>query len=194
MALVLLDPISDPSSFDVVTIAGRDSPGLAQVGDPTRSYQWDIKVGKGAYGSTTTFTGRVPAEFSVTFTLWRKAHFAAWELFCNALKYDPAKIKYDPATLWVSGVTAVDIYHPSLAQLDINKVVVKKITGLVHKGKGVWTTRVDFLEWYPPPKLSVVATPAGSTPINGLPTDIAAQAKEAQVASLAAQARQAGVL
>jgi hypothetical protein len=193
MALVLLNPIEDPNSFDVVTIAGRTSPGLAQVQSISRSYSWDVKVGKGAFGSTTTFTGRVPAEFSVLFTLWKRAHFAAWELFCDRLKYNPAKIRYNVETRWVSGVDAVDIFHPSLAQLDINSVVVKKINGLTHKGKGVWNTSIEFLEWYPPPKLSVVATPVGSTPVDGLPPNPAITQRNAQLAALQAQAKKAGI-
>ena len=171
MVLSLLNPIDDPRAFDSVIVKGRESPGLAQVGDVSREYEWDVKVGKGAFGSTTTFTGRVPAKFSVTFTLWTQQHFSEWEDFVSSLKYDPTKIKYNPDTLYVSGVSAVDIFHPVLVNLDINSVVVQKISGLTHKGRGVYTATIDFLEYYPPPKLSVVATPAGSTPINGLPPD-----------------------
>lgn len=171
MVLSLLNPIDDPRAFDSVIVKGRESPGLAQVGDVSREYEWDVKVGKGAFGSTTTFTGRVPARFAVTFTLWTQDHFSQWEDFVSSLKYDPTKIKYNPDTLYVSGVSAVDIFHPVLVNLDINSVVVQKISGLVHKGRGVYTATIDFLEYYPPPKLSVVATPAGSTPVNGLPPD-----------------------
>lgn len=184
--LTLLNPIDDPQAWDSVIIAGRQSPGLAQIGDVAREYEWDVKVGKGAFGSTTTFTGRVPAKFSIAFTLWTQAHFSAWEDFVERLKYNPAKIKYNPETLFVSGVTAVDIFHPALVELDINSVVVQKIGGLVHKGRGVYTASIDFLEYYPPPKLSVVATPAGSTPIDGLPPDPAQTALEAQIAQLTA--------
>ena len=188
MVLSLLNPIDDPRAFDSVIIKGRESPGLAQVGDVSREYEWDVKVGKGAFGSTTTFTGRVPAKFSVTFTLWTQDHFSEWEDFVGMLKYDPTKIKYNPDTLYVSGVSAVDIFHPVLVNLDINSVVVQKISGLVHKGRGVYTATIDFLEYYPPPKISVVATPAGSTPIDGLAPDPKQQALEAQVAALTAEA------
>ena len=178
----VLNPIESPEAYEVVTIAGIDSPGLAQVQSINRSYQWDVKVGKGAFGSTTTFTGRVPAEFSVLFTLWRSAHFAQWSRFVKRLKYDPTKIRYNIETRWVSGVDAVGIYHPSLAQLDIKSVVVKKINGISHKGKGVYETSIEFLEWFPPPKISVVATPASSTPVTGLPVDADVQRRQDRIA------------
>jgi hypothetical protein len=53
--------------------------------------------------------------------------------------------------------TALDVYHPDLALLDIKSVVVTKIGGLVHDGKGGATVAVDFLEYRPP-------TPKGGTP------------------------------
>lgn len=194
MALSLLNPIQDSQAFDVITIAGKVSPGKIEISDPTRSYSWDIKVGKGAFGSTTTFTGRVPAEFSVTFTLWKKDHFDAWEAFVEKLRYNPTKIRYNPETLWVSGVDAVDIFHPILVNLEIYSVVVKKITGLTHKGKGVWQAKIDFLEWFPPPKLSVIATPVGSTPLEGLPPNPAINQRQNQLTQLQNQAKAAGVL
>lgn len=188
MVLSLLNPIDDPRAFDSVVIKGKASPGLALVGDVSREYEWDVKVGKGAFGSTTTFTGRVPAKFIVTFTLWTQDHFSEWEDFVSSMKYDPTKIKYNPETLFVSGVTPVDIFHPVLVNLDINSVVIQKISGLVHKGRGVYTATIDFLEYYPPPKISVVATPAGSTPIDGLSPDPRQQQLEAQMAVLLAEA------
>lgn len=189
MVLSLLNPIDDPRAFDSVIIAGKESPGLAQVGEVSREYEWDVKVGKGAFGSTTTFTGRVPAKFSVMFTLWTQQHFSDWEDFVSRLKYDPTKIRYNPDTLFVSGVSAVDIFHPVLVNLDVNSVVVQKIGGLVHKGRGVYTASIDFLEYYPPPKISVVATPAGSTPVDGLAPDPAQQALESQVSALLTEAK-----
>lgn len=190
--LSLLDPIKNPDVYDSITIAGIRSPGLAQVQSVSRSYSWDVKVGKGAFGSTTTFTGRVPAEFSVLFTLWRSAHFAQWSRLCSRLKYNPAKIRYNIETRWVSGVDAVDIFHPSLAQLDINAVVVKKINGLTHKGKGVWNTSIEFLEWFPPPKISVVSTPAGDTPLEGPKVDIDIKVRQDKIA-LQEQMKKAGI-
>ena len=182
--LTLLNPIDDPQAWDSVIIAGRQSPGLAQIGEVSREYEWDVKVGKGAFGSTTTFTGRVPAKFSVTFTLWTQQHFSAWEDFVERLKYNPAKIKINPETLWVSGVSPVDIFHPTLVLIDVNAVVIQKINSLVHKGRGVYTASIDFLEYYPPPRLSVVATPAGSTPIDGLSPTPRQQALIDQIAQL----------
>ncbi len=190
MSFALLNPINDPESWNKVTIAGKDAPGLAEVGEATRGWAWDVKVGKGVYGSTTTFTGRQPAKFSIKFVLWRNDHFVAWAEFVPLLKYDPSKISYNFDTNYTSGVTAVDIYHPSLADLDISSVVVEEIGAVVHEGKGKYSRTIKFLEWFPPPKFSAVATPAGSTPVDGLPPDPVQQAKEAQIAALSAELQQ----
>lgn len=189
MSFLLLNPINDPGSWDIITLAGVDTPGLAEVGEPDRGYEWDVKVGKGAFGTTTTFTGRSPSSFSVRFKLWRNDHFVAWANLLPLLKYEPTKITYNFDTNWTSGINAIDIYHPSLADIDILSVVVKKIGAITHLGKGVYARTIEFLEWFPPPKLSAVATPAGSTPVDGLPPDPAIQALQQQIADLSAQAK-----
>ena len=182
-----LDPLRDPQNWDVITIGGIVSPGVARLGDVGRSYEWDVKVGKGAFGGTTTFTGRVPAKFSVSFSLWRSAHFGEWAAFVRALKYDPTKITYSPDTYYTSGVSAVDIYHPSLVFLDIRSVVVEKVGGIVHQGKGIYEASVSFIEWYPPPKRSTVATPAKSTDVpTGVVVPSAVAIAQAEAARLVA--------
>mgnify|MGYP006273361897 CR=1 FL=1 len=185
--LILINPITDPRDFDTIVIAGMESPGKCVITSPTRSYAWDVKTGKGAFGSTTTFTGRVPAKFGIEFTFWRKSHFEKWETLYTKLRYDPTKIKYNPATRWVSGVSPLDIFHAASDQLDINTVVVEEIGGLVHKGKGVWTTSVKFIEYYPPPKISVVSTPAGDTPVSGLPPNLKIAERQSQLGDLVKQ-------
>lgn len=188
--LILINPITDPRDFDTLVLAGMETPGRAIISSPNRSYQWDVKVGKGAFGSTTTFTGRVPAKFNVELSFWRKSHFDKWETLYQKLRYDPSKIRYNPDTRWVSGVSPVDIFHPVLAQLDINTVVVEEIAGLTHAGKGLWKVAIKFLEYYPPPKVSVVATPAGNTPLDGLPPNLAITQAQTQLGNLTAEAKQ----
>lgn len=159
------NPIKNPQGWDTVSISGVNTPGLAKLSEPVRAYEWDVKVGKGAFGSTTTFTGRVPARFTMELTLWREEHFADLEDLYSRLKYDPTKIAFNPATGYFSGITAFDIYHPSLVAVNIKSVVVEKIGAPVHQGKGVYTASFSFIEFYPPPPVPVVNTPAQSTPI-----------------------------
>lgn len=178
-----IDPIANPQDWDVVRIGQVVSPGICKVGEFKRSYEWDQKKGKGSLGATVTFVQRPPAKGSVVFRLWTSAHFVAWDTFRLALQYDPTK----------KAVQAVDIYHPSLADLGITSVVTESIGNIVHEGDQLYTITVDFLEYFPPPKNSAVSTPTGSrsttsntTP--GAPADPVADAQQKQIAELLKQA------
>lgn len=176
------NPIRNPHGWDTVSIAGTETPGLAELSEPVRAYEWDVKVGKGAYGSTTTFTGRVPAKFTMKITIWREDQFAELEDLYSRLKYDPTKLAFDPTTGYLNGINAVDIYHPSLAVVNIGSVVVEKIGAPVHQGKGLYTAEIGFIEYYPPPRVPVVNTPAKSTPIeSGVKVSAEVQAAQAKL-------------
>lgn len=179
-----VDPILNPQDWDVVTIGQTVSPGICKVGEFKRGNEWDIKKGKGTLGATVTFVGRPPAKGSITFKLWTSAHFAQWDTFRAALLYDPTK----------KAVQAIDIYHPSLADIGVNSVVTESIGNIVHDGQGLYTIAVDFIEYFPPPKGSAVSTPTGSRSNAGLPggsgatPDPVAEAQQKQIAELLKQA------
>lgn len=144
----LSDPISYPQTWDVVVIAGQTSPGLCEVSEFKRAHEWDVKKGKGTLGATITFVSKPPAKGSVTFKAWTAAHFAAWDIFYSLFKYDPTK----------KTVTGVDIYHPSLADIELNAVVTESIGNWVHKGAGLYERVVEFLEFFPTPPKPAVGT------------------------------------
>lgn len=148
-----VNPLDNPEAWDSVQISGQPSPGLCKLSGFRRNFEWDVKKGKGTIGGTVTFVGRPPAKGSITFKLWTPAHFAQWDLFRPLLKYDPTK----------KAVQAVDLYHPSLADVDMNSFVTENVGAIEHDGNGLYTIAVDFLEYFPPPKASAVSTPSGST-------------------------------
>src|SRR5262249_22088049 len=117
-----------------------------------REHEWDIKKGKGTLGGTVTFVGRPPAKGSIIFYLWTPAHFTAWDKFRAILKFDPTK----------KTVQAVDIFHPSLADIEVKSVVTESIGNIVHEGQQLYSITVDFLEYFPPPKTPAIGTPTGS--------------------------------
>ena len=49
-----VDPISQPSAWDVIKIANVTSPAVCKVGEFKRARDFDEKHGKGAIGSTLT--------------------------------------------------------------------------------------------------------------------------------------------
>lgn len=178
-----LDPIANPQAWDVVRVGQATSPGCAVIGEIKRKNQWDVKKGKGTLGSTVTFVGRPPGTVSVEFLLWLPSHFRAWDTFRPLLKYDPTK----------KSVQAVDVYHPSWADVDFKSVVTESIGSIVHKGKGLYSITIEWLEYFPASKVSSVSTPSGSvgtqagtTP--GAPPDPIGDAQQRQIAALAKQA------
>ncbi len=183
-----VNPIDFPQAWDAIVLGGVTSPGKCEVSEAKRSHEYDVKKGKGTLGATITFVGRPPAKFSVKFFLWQASHFAQWDAFRPLLKYDPTKKK----------VSAIDIYHPSLADVEINSVVVESIGNIMHAGDGLYTISVDFLEYFPPPKASAVSTPNGSTSGTsgagtgasaGATPPAAVDAQQAQIAALLKQAQ-----
>jgi hypothetical protein len=179
-----LDPITNPQAWDTVVIGGVQSPGLAILsGSFARGYKYDIKKGKGTLGATSTFVQGPPSKGVITFYLWVPAHFQSWESFRAALKYDPTK----------KVPTAIDIFHPSLADIDVNSFLTESIGIITHEGKGLFSIKCEFTEYLPPPKTSAVATPKGSSTtstasIPGAQPDPIAVAQQKEIAGLLQQA------
>jgi hypothetical protein len=176
---VQVDPISSPQTWDVVIIANVTSPFVCKVNGFKRSHDWDVKKGKGSLGATITFVGRSPAKGSIEFFATQPAHFTAWNTFLPLLKYDPTKKSVKP----------VDIYHPSLADVDINSVVTENVGAWEHKGQQLYSRVVDFLEYFPPPPQSAVSTPTGAIAtspgqVPGSAPPSADDALQAQIAQL----------
>lgn len=178
-----VNPIENPQAWDVIYLGQTPSPGMCKLGGGfDRTYEWDTKKGKGTIGATSTFVQGPPVEGTITFYLWKVAHFTEWGIFRNLLKYDPLK----------KTAQAVDIYHPALADLTIHSVVTKKIGKIVHEGKQLYSITVDFLEYFPAPKKSATGTPTGSKnnakKPAGTPSDPVADAQQAEIKRLLAEA------
>jgi hypothetical protein len=148
----VLDPLSSPQDWDTVSIGGVPSPGICKLSGFKREFGWQQKRGKGARGSTVTLNEYPAAEGKITFQLWTSDHFQQWADFRALFKYDPIK----------KTVSAVDIYHPSLADIDVTSVVCKDIGAIEHQGEGLFTIEVNLIEYNPPPKASAVSTPDNS--------------------------------
>lgn len=137
-----------PDLFDVITLAGVQSPGVVSLSGHERAVKWDRKEAGGQDGESTTRKGVEACEFTATFSL----------------VIDPS-IGLDEEIMWREGFLpvlnatfngtlpqAVDIYHPDLVDVGIKSVVVRKIGGLVRDGKGGSKVTVTFLEYRPAKK------------------------------------------
>lgn len=182
-----VNPFDFAQAWDVISIGRTACPGICKISGFKRAHEWDVKKGKGSFGASITFIQRPPAKGSVTFSLWTALHFSQWDVFRPLLKYDPTH----------KAVQAVDIYHPSLADIDITSVVTESIGAIEHQGDQLYTITVDFLEYFPPPKKSAIGSPTGSAAAAGKPGqsgigstgDAAADAQQKEIAKLLAQAQ-----
>ncbi len=184
MSSAALNPIANAESWHTVTIANEISPGACELSGFKRTYGWDIKKGKGTLGATLTFNESPPVEGTIKFMLWEDFHFVQWDDFRKHFKYDPTK----------KGASAVDIYHPSLADIDCKSVVCKSIGAIEHEGKGLYSISVELIEYHPPPKKSAVSTPDGSksnttAKTSGVTPDPIADAQQAEIKRLLAEAK-----
>ena len=133
-------PISDPDLYDHVELGGVQSPGIVTITGHDRKIGWDIKKGSGQSGATTTRSSDDPTEFTCSFYLADEEDFAQWPTFLATVN----------STVSGQTPTALDIYHPDLAENDIKAVVKATVSGSVHDGKGGVTKVVKFLEYRPP--------------------------------------------
>lgn len=174
-----VNPLENPQSWDEFIVGQAIGPGRCEVKGFKRSNEWDLKKGKGTVGATATYVGKPPAKGTVTFYLWTKEHFTAWDIFRKLLKYDPTK----------KSVQAIDIYYPSLADIDVNSVIVEDIGAIEHEGKQLYSIVLSLIEYFPSPKKSAVGTPSGSTSTQagttpGTPPDPVADAQQREIAAL----------
>lgn len=184
------NPIDAPEAYDFVTIQGVNTPGRCKVGEFKRVVDWDVKTGKGTAGATETVKGLPPAKGSIQFFVWESAHFAAWDALLPMLKYDPTK----------KTKQANSIYHPFLADIDVDSVNIEAIGSWVEVSAGEYARTIEFLEFAPPVNKSVSATPTGASeyaskdPKNGPPgaqPDPAITAMQKEAAALAKEAQKA---
>ena len=138
------NPIDDPDLYDHVELGGVQSPGIVTITGHDRKIGWDIKKGSGQSGATTTRSSDDPTEFTCSFYLADEEDFDAWPTFLATVN----------STVSGQTPTALDIYHPDLAENDIKAVVKATVMGSVHDGKGGVTKVVKFLEYRPPRTLS----------------------------------------
>ena len=154
MTVALQSALPDevPELFDVLVIAGVESPGLCTV-ESSRPFDWDVKKGKGSSGATSTYQGKGLAKVKVTLRLWK-------DYETGVDHYGDYLTRFLPVLFDVtqdSKPQAVDVYHPYLAALGISSCTVEEISTPKNNGQGVREVQIDLLEFRQP-------RPAGGTP------------------------------
>jgi hypothetical protein len=163
------NPLDNEELYNTIELDGVESPGVVKLSGHDREIDWDVKIGAGTTGGTTTMKAQKLADFTASFFLADLDDFNDWPAFQTALE---SSVKGKGKGL--------DVYHPDLARNGIKSVVLKKIGGVIHDGKGGQTIAVQLLEYRPPQPAKV--TPAGSAK-KGPDPDAAAKAELAALTS-----------
>lgn len=167
------NPIDDPESWHVATIAGEDTPGVCKVEGADRVRNYDKKTGPGRSGVTQTFRGKGIVELTLTIQIWTADQWDAWEDFASFLKpfADTGK--------------AVDFFHGAIDSLDASKFVITSLgePKQAREGDTLFLATIKLSEYTPPPKANVTNTPNGATGGDGTgkpkPTVLTQNEKEA---------------
>lgn len=154
MNLAALDPINNPAAWNVVNVAGTDTPGYCELHGFEREQKVDKKGGKGTAGATSTLVELPPATGTLKIFVWTPEHFAALDTLLPLFFCDPSVGK---------SLKPVDIYYPSLAANGVKSVVAEKIGLVTHEGSGMYSVTIELSEYRPPAKANATSTASGSS-------------------------------
>lgn len=156
-----MNPIAEPSLYERAALAGKLTPGIIGRGGVTgwdREQDWDIKKAKGKQGATMTDQGSAPTSGAIEIQLWRTGESPDF-----VHDFDDWENDYRPMleTARVKGEALV-VGHPIINGAGVTSVVVKKIGPLTDKGRGLWTVKVELLEFLKPKAAG--GTPSAAKP------------------------------
>lgn len=149
---------SQPSPWDVVIIGDVTLPGISTV-TATPSKRLDQKKAAGRDGATPTFVGITPSQVDVHTKVWTAKQ---WNALQQAIGY-----------LWPTSEGAkkqdtynqsMEISHPALTALRINKVVIQSCTAPSIAERGFIAVTFRCVEYIPPTAKSATKTVTKTTP------------------------------
>lgn len=144
------NPLDDP--IDHFLLAGKKSPGIAELLGLASPRKWDEKKGYGTSGATIVYAGDGLAKFSAKIFLTTTEDWDAWHAFAPLVEKAPDGSK----------PKALDIWHPQCEQKGIRSVVVEDVVGPARDGDdGRWVVEVKFIQYRAPKP--ALAKPKGSS-------------------------------
>lgn len=147
----MTNPLDNPELYDVVVVAGRAAPGLAEVTGAGTPRGWDERKGLGLSGATLAQVGDGLPKFAINIYLWLPSHFTAWDAWKPLVARQARGTRYP----------VQDVYYPDLAELGISRMVVLDLKQReAVDDKGLYRYVIECQEWRKP--LPVYSTPTGS--------------------------------
>lgn len=130
-----------PEVWDTVSIAGIQLPGICNVTANVKR-KADIKNAKGVAGATISDDGPDASDVEITLLLHSKTHWKEYLSVVDALNPNTGKGKYN----------AVDVDHPALATVGIDRIFILELTSPVNGGiPQTKEVTIKAVGWLPPP-------------------------------------------
>lgn len=143
------NPITEPVDF--IVLAGKRSPGLAEVAGAGSPRLWDKRKGFGYSGAILVFRGVDLSSFSVKLRLFDEQDWADWYAWKPVVDTPPLGTR----------ARSLDIQHPILDGLNIKSVVIDDVSQPTQTDDGVFEIEIKMTEFRAPKY--ALAKPEGST-------------------------------
>lgn len=145
-------PLTSPVDF--IRLAGRESPGIADVMGAGSPRRWDVRKGYALSGATTVFRGMDVARFKVRIRLYSEQDWSDWHAWKDLVQRPPTGTR----------PRALDIWHPALEECGIASAVVENVSQpeQIHD-TGEWAITIDFIEHRPRLPISIKTEGSDST-------------------------------
>lgn len=146
------EPLTSP--VDHIVLAGRRSPGLAEVVDADTPRNFQERRGFGISFATLRFRGVSLAHFKVLLRLYTEQDWDDWHAWKDLVRRPT--LESNPRRQAVPGLgprltsPPMTIEHPILADLEITDVVVENLVQPVQTRDGEWTIEIRFIEYRAP--------------------------------------------
>jgi hypothetical protein len=153
------DPITSPQ--DYILLAGKRSPGIAEVLNAASIREWDERGAYAVTGGFSVFKKRKLAHFSVKFTLYTRQDFADWAAWKPIVDQLPKRRGGNTPD---SGRLSIE--HPILADLGIKDCGVEEVGQPDQVDHGVWAVVIKFIEFRAPAMTLAKPEGAKTTPVD----------------------------
>lgn len=163
-------PLTNP--IDYVLMAGRKSPGLAEVTAASAPQKWDIRKGYALAGARPVYRGRDVAKPVIKIRLLSDQDWTDWHAWKDIVSRPPDLVR----------PRAIDIWHPILEDLGIAAVVVADVSQPEQVGDGEWLITIKLIEYRRPNYALAVPDSAQARPVD--PIDAQIQLNDAVIQNL----------
>lgn len=157
---------------DYAIIAGKQTPGAAEIVGASDLRKWDIQQGPGLMGAYVLFMGKDLSKFTLRLKLLTLEDWQGWDQLRPLLQKMPKRrfsaLGGPPAG---KGSGALEIVHPVLEQANIHAVVVESIAAPIQTGDGEWTIDIALIE-FRRPKVALAKPDKAETPVPTDPWDL----------------------